>query len=98
MCHVFVIKSLGLSLEGERKQYAPRKHKRMARILSSLRNKRPGLSGRPPCKGVATGVARSRGIIRHGTRSVVFCGGVNPLYSATKLLHAGSAEWSHLGW
>ena len=24
----------------------------------SLRNKRPGLSGRPPCKGVAMGVAR----------------------------------------
>ena len=28
---------------------------------SSLRNKRPGLSGRPPCKGVAIGVARRGG-------------------------------------
>ena len=27
-------------------------------FLRSLRNKRPDLSGRPPCKGVAIGVAR----------------------------------------
>ena len=31
------------------------------RSPSSLRNKRPDLSGRPPCKGVAIGVARKGG-------------------------------------
>ena len=30
-------------------------------LVSSLRNKRPDLSGRPPCKGVAIGVARRGG-------------------------------------
>ena len=34
---------------------------RQAHPLSSLRNKRPDLSGRPPCKGVAIGVARRGG-------------------------------------
>ena len=28
--------------------------------FSSLRNKKPDLSGRPPCKGMAIGVARRR--------------------------------------
>ena len=36
---------------------------------SSLRNKRPGLSGRPPCKGVAIGVAR-RGARRSGEHTL----------------------------
>ena len=35
---------------------------------SSLRNKRPDLSGRPPCKGVAIGVAR-RGVRHSGERT-----------------------------
>ena len=37
--------------------------------LSSLRNKRPDLSGRPPCKGVAIGVAR-RGARLGGERTL----------------------------
>ena len=36
---------------------------------SSLRNKRPGLSGRPHCKGMAIGVAR-RGACRSGERTL----------------------------
>ena len=39
------------------------------KLRSSLRNKRPGLSGRPPCKGVAIGVAR-RGARRSGERTL----------------------------
>ena len=38
-------------------------------FTSSLRNKRPGLSGRPHCKGVAIGVAR-RGARRSGERTL----------------------------
>ena len=37
--------------------------------FGSLRNKRPGLSGRPHCKGVAIGVAR-RGVRRSGERTL----------------------------
>ena len=41
----------------------------LRRAASSLRNKRPGLSGRPPCKGVAIGVAR-RGARLGGERTL----------------------------
>ena len=42
---------------------------RTCRAASSLRNKRPGLLGRPHCKGVAIGVAR-RGARRSGERTL----------------------------
>ena len=38
-------------------------------MVSSLGNKRPGLSGRPYCKGVAIGVAR-KGACRSGERTL----------------------------
>ena len=46
-----------------------RKQSKTVENSSSLRNKRPGLSGRPPCKGVAIGIAR-RGTRLGGERTL----------------------------
>ena len=57
-------------------------------MFSSLRNKRPGLSGRPPCKGVAIGVARRRARLG-GERTLRI-----PLSRSLPVSHAGGPHVS----
>ena len=70
---------------------------------SSLRNKRPDLSGRPPCKGVAIGVAR-RGARLGGERtlrippSCSFPVSHSPLCIRVLRNRAPTTGWESRGW